>query len=154
MLYKNARWEPHTHMQKKKKKDKQKERKKNYLYILDIWTQNNLLLMQSACYIMRGLSLSQCSFTPCRASPPTVPHTYTRTHTLHLALTVIHPPTPALSPTSSVSLSKQAEREGKTARKIKSGWQRCGAESERAREGKLEKQGSTFMQRRRICMIR
>ena len=31
-----------------------------------------LCLMQSACYIMHGLSLSQHSFTPCQASPPTL----------------------------------------------------------------------------------
>lgn len=40
--------------------------------------------MQSACYIMHGLSLSQRSFTPCCASPPTAQtsmHTHTPTHT-------------------------------------------------------------------------
>lgn len=42
--------------------------------------------MQSACYIMHGLSLSQRSFTPCCASPPTAPRrqadtdTHARTH--------------------------------------------------------------------------
>lgn len=104
-------------------------RKRNYLYILNIWTQNNPLLMQSGRYIMRGLSLSQRSFTPCCASPPTAartrvrarPHAHAR-GALHLVLTVIYS-TPAPSPTSSVrSQTRQPdEREGTTERKSRRG---------------------------------
>lgn len=88
--------------------------KKNYLYILNIWTQNNLLLMQSACYIMHGLSLSQHSFMPCCAFPPTAPHRQADAHThLHLVLTDIYS-TLALSPTLSVcsqTACQMSERE-------------------------------------------
>lgn len=102
------------HPRKKEKKEK------NYLYILNIWTQNNLLLMQSACYIMHGLSLSQRSFTPCCASPPTAPRRQadTHTHTLHLVLTVIYS-TLALPPTLSVcsqTATQMSERERRRGR--------------------------------------
>lgn len=116
------------------------KRKKNYLYILNIWTQNNLLLMQSACYIMHGLSLSQRSFTPCCASPPTAPRrqadTHTLTHTLHLVLTVIYS-TLALPPTLSVcsqTATQMSERERRRGRQ--SGWGKE-IESERHTKGKL-----------------
>ena len=108
--------------------------------------------MQSACYIMHGLSLSQRSFTPCCASPPTAPHTHTHpvpcvdSHILYSS-TLTHVE-------CVLSNSQPVEWKGKTERKTESGWGegKRGDWKWKRQSGKTSRVKCTFTQRWRICM--
>lgn len=114
--------------------------------------------MQSACYIMHGLSLSQRSFTPCCASPPTAPRRQADTHiythpTSCVSSHILYSSTLTLSPTLSVcsqTATQMSERERQRGRLRVGGVGRLKVKYKERENYRLK---CAFMPRLRICMI-